>query len=140
MENILKSFEFESESVKLTLFIKKEIGIGFIRIFVDGNIISNNNNLKIEQSSYPNSNSFSLQYHNKSFFWISSNGVKGFQWENRKNTTVFSVYRNVTEMKDKYIIQREFISQISNYFYECIQKYMETKLLYETSLDEIISE
>lgn len=136
MENILKSFEFESESVKLTLFIKKEVGTGFIRIFIDGNIVSNNYNLKVEQST----NNFSLKYQNKSFFWISSNGVKGFQWENRKNTTIFSVYRNVTEMRDKYVVQREFIAQISNYFYECIKNYMETKLLYETSFEEIINE
>ncbi len=86
------------------------------------------------------SKNIGLTYKNKTFFWISSNDWKGLRWKNYNNATGFSIYHSVKEMKEQYIDQREFITQIAGYFYDCIKKFKETKMLYETPLEDIISD
>lgn len=140
MDDIIKSFKFESEKIELTLNIKKEVKNGYIKMFIDGNLISNNSDVKVGFSTNITSKNFNLSYQNNSFFWISSNEWKGMRWINYKNETKFAIYRNLIEMKEEYIKQREFITIISNYFYKSINKYKEIKLLFETNLEEIVSE
>lgn len=140
MENIVKSFQFESEGVNLTLNIRKELHGGGLRLIIDGDVISNNTDLNRSESFNSSSRNISLKYHNNTVFWISSNEWKGFRWEKYSNETKYSVFRTVSEMKESYIQQREFITAISDYFYDSIKKYKQIKLLFETHLDEIISE
>ena len=140
MDNIIKSFEFESEAVKLTLNIKKEIHRNYLRLVIDGNLISNNNDLIKNESRNSSSLNTSLSYLNHTIFWMSSNEWKGLRWENYSNETKFSVFRSVGELKESYIIQREFIDRISSYFYDSIKNYKRIKLLYETKIEEILTE
>lgn len=140
MENIIKSFYFESENVMLELHIKKELFKGALKMFIDANLVSNNTDITIHHSSNISSKDHSLMYLKNSFFWISTNDWKGLRWENYKNETKFAVYRDVSEMKEKYIEQREFITLVSNYFYNCMKNYKNLKILYETKLNEIVSE
>ena len=140
MNDIIKSFKFNCEDVELTLNIKKEVYKGAIKMFIDGDLISNNPDLKVSICKDFTSVDFFLMYKDNKFFWISSNKWKGMRWINYKNETKFEVYRDLTRMKERYIIQREFITTISNYFYDSINKYKEIKLLYETNIDEIISD
>lgn len=140
MDNIVKSFEFESEGIKLILNIKKEIHKNSLRLIIDGNIISNNIDLVRSDSTNFSSQDISLKYLNNTIFWISSNEWKGLRWEKYSNETRYSIYRDVKEMKESYIIQRNFIDIIGSYFYDCIKNYKKIKLLYETKIEEIITE
>ncbi len=140
MDDILKSFQFESEGVKLILNIRKELHKNCLRLIIDGDVVSNNKDLIRGESTHFSSKGISLHYLKNTIFWISSNEWKGLRWDKYTNETKYLVYRNVKEMKEAYIIQRDFIPLIANYFYDCIKKYKEVKLLYETKIDEIISE
>jgi len=140
MDNLIKSFQFESESIKLVLYIKKEVYKSGIKMFIEGHVTTNNDDVKLEESVNGSSKNISLSYKNKTFFWISSNDWKGMRWDNYDNATGFSVYDTLKEMKEQYINTREFITILSEYFYNCIKKYKETKMLYETPLEDIISE
>jgi len=140
MENVIKSFSFESENIKLVLNIKKEVYKNALKMFIDGNVISNNTDLKRLESQNGSSRNISLSYKNNTIFWMSSNNYKGLRWEDYDKATGFSLYVSVKEMKEHYIEQREYITQIAEYFYDCIKRFMEIKLLYETPLDDIISE
>lgn len=140
MDNIIKSFEFESENIKLILNIKKEFHRNCLRVIIDGDVISNNKDLVRIDSTNGSSKDISLQYLNNSIFWISSNEWKGLRWDKYSNETKYSIFRNVTEMKESYIIQREFITLVGDYFYDCIKNYKRVKLLYETQIEEIASE
>ena len=138
MGDIIKSFKFESEGIQLILNVKKKIYKGYLKMFIVGDIVSNNIDLVVDKSSNFSSENTALKYKNSIIFWISSNDWKGLRWGNYKNEARASTYCNVKEMKDKYIEQREFITIISDYFYDCIKNYKRIKLLYETSLDEVI--
>jgi len=140
MDNIIKTFEFESENVKLMLYIKKEVYKGVLKMFIDGIIISNNPDIKIDESSHLSSKNTSLSYKGSMFFWMSYNTWKGLRWENFKNETKFCYYTNVNEMKEKYIQQRDFIPKISDYFFDCMKNYKKLALLYDTSISEIITD
>lgn len=140
MDNIIKSFEFESENVKLILNIKKEVYRGVLKMFIDGNIISNNPEITINKSLQLSSKSTSLIYKNSVFFWMSYNNGKGLRWANFKNETKFCYYTNVNEMKEKYIQQRDLIPNISDYFFDCMKNYKKLALLYDTSIFEIITD
>ena len=124
MSNIIKSFSFESENIRLELHIKKEVFKGALKMFIDANVESKNPDITIHHSTNISSKNFSLLYLGNNIFWISTNDWKGLRWENYKNETKFSIYRNLTEMKEKYIEQREYITLVSNYFYDCIKKYI----------------
>ena len=140
MNNILKSFSFECEQVRLDLFIRKEFRNNYLLLIIDAKIESNNPDLIISTATNISSKNYSLSYLNQSIFWISTNDWKGIRWEKYSNESRISVFREIGEMKDAYIIQREFVSKVSNYFYDCIKNYKKTKLLFETTLDEIIHE
>lgn len=140
MDEIIKTYVFESEKVKLILNIKKELHKGSIKMFIDGDLISQNNDLIVDKSTNISSNNFALKYKNSLVFWMSSNDWKGMRWKNYNNESRIAIYRNLDEMKEKYISQREFITQISTYFYECIKTYKHNKILFETSINEIISD
>ena len=140
MDDILKSFQFEAEGVKLILNIRKELHKNCLRLIIDGDVISSNKDLIRDDSTNFSSKNFSLKYLKNTIFWISSNEWKGLRWDKYTNETKYLVYRNVKEMKEAYIIQRDFIPLIANYFYDSIKKYKEIKLLYETKIDEIISQ
>lgn len=140
MENIIKSFQFESEKIKLVLNIKKEVYKDGIKMIIDGTVSSVNKDVKIHESENGTSKDISLTYKNKGFFWISSNDYKGLRWDKYDNETKFSIYRNLAEMKEQYIEAREKITLISNYFYDCIKKYKEIQMLYETRLEDITTE
>lgn len=140
MNDIIKSFHFQSEHVELLLHIKKKLFKGRLKMFIEGDVITSDKELQISRSSNGTSNDTSLIYKNKVIFWISSNDWKGLRWQNYNNETKFSIYDTVTEMKEKYIHEREFITPISEYFYDCMKEYKRIRLLYETSIDEILSE
>ena len=140
MNDIIKSFKFSCENVELTLNIKKEINRGSIKMFIDGDLVSNNTELKLTTSTNISSLNFNLSYQNKSFFWMSYNKWKGMRWECYSNETKYAYYRNLDEMRKEYIKQREFVCIISNYFYHSLNKYKEMKLLYETQIEEIYSD
>lgn len=140
MDNVIKSFIFESEGIQLVLNIKKELHKGCLKMFIDGNVNSNNTEITIDKSTNFSSKNIALKYKNTIIFWISTNDWKGLRWENYRNETKIAIYRDVKEMKERYIEQREFITVISNYFYDCIKNYKRIKILYETSLNEIISD
>lgn len=138
MDNIFKSFLFESEGIYLNLIIKKQFHSNCLRFIIDGEITSNNEDLVINTSTKGSSRSFSLRYLNNPIFWISSNDWKGLRWEKYSYETKYSIFRDIKEMKDAYIKQREFIEIISSYFYDSIKRYKNIKLLYETSFQEIL--
>jgi hypothetical protein len=140
MNDIIKSFEFESENIKLVLNIKKEVHKDGIKMIIEGTASSENKDVKINQSENGTSRNISLTYKNKGFFWISSNDYKGLRWDTYDNETKFSIYHNLKEMKEQYIIQREKITLISNYFYDCIKKFKEIQMLYETPLEDLTTE
>jgi hypothetical protein len=140
MDNLIKSFKFESESIILDLYIKKEVYKSGIKMFIEGHVTTNNDDVKLHESVNGSSKHKSLSYKDNTFFWISSNYWKGMRWDNYDNATGFSVYDTLKEMKEQYINMREFITILSEYFYNCIKKYKEIKLLYETPVDDIISE
>ena len=87
MNNIFKSFIFESEGVKLTLNINKEFHSKCLRFIIDGNIETNNKDFNIYSSVNGSSLSFSLNYLDNSLIWISSNEWKGLRWEKYSNET-----------------------------------------------------
>ena len=138
MDNLIKSFHFEAENIKLTLNIKKKIYRDGLKMFIDANLTTNN--VKKDESKNGSSQNLSLNYKNKLFFWISSNEYKGLRWDKYSNETGYAVYYNVTQMKERYIVQREFIPKIAEYFYNSIKIYKETKMLYETRLEDIFAE
>ncbi len=140
MDNIIKSFHFEAENIKLTLNIKKEIYRDGLKMFIDANVTTNNINVKKVESVNGSSKNISLNYKNKPFFWISSNDWKGLRWDKYSNETGYEIYYNVTQMKERYIVQREYIPKIAEYFYNSIKIFKETKMLYETRLEDIIYE
>jgi len=140
MHNIIKSFHFEAENIKLTLNIKKVIYRDGLKMFIDGNVTTNNINIKKEESVNCSSKNLSLYYKNKLIFWISSNPSKGLRWDKYSNETGYSFYCNVTQMKERYILQREYIPKIAEYFYKSIKIYKDIKMLYETPIEDIIAE
>jgi len=139
MDNIIKSFTFNSEGIDLVLNIKKETFKGALKMFIEGDVKYNNSEIITSESVNGSTKSLYLSYKKSIFFTISTNDWKGFRWGKNEIETKFSIYRNVTEMKEAYIIQREFVTPISNYFYDSVKKYKELKLLYETSIDELIT-
>ena len=140
MKEILKSFEFEAEGVKLILNIQKELHGNYLRIVIDGDILSNNLDLRRNLSTNCSSDNISLIYGNSTIFWISTNEYKGLRWENYSNETKFSIFRTVNEMKEAYIIQRDFVPVIGNYFFDCIKTYKTKKVLFETKIEEILED
>ncbi len=70
---------------------------------------------------------------------MSFNNYKRLRWVNYYKSTGFSTYHSIREIKERYIEQRKFITQIAEYF-NCINKFMEIKMLYETPLEDIITE
>ncbi|WP_146171820.1 hypothetical protein [Flavobacterium magnum] len=109
-------------------------------MIIDGDVISNNPDLVIGYSTNCSSKDISVKYLANSIFWISSNEWKGLRWEKYSNETRYSIFSSVKEMKESYIAQREYADLIGSYFYDCIKNYKKLKLLYETQIDEIISE
>lgn len=140
MDNIIKSFSFNSEGIELILSIKKEIFKGKLKMFIEGEVKYNNPDIITHRSENGTSKDLSLSFKNSNFFWISSNDWKGLRWEKYSNESRFLVYSNLTEMKEAYIKQREYITLISNYFYESVKKYKELKLLYETNIVDIMDD
>lgn len=140
MDDIIKTFQFQSENVELHLHIKKSLFKGSLKMYIEGDIITSDKELQINRSINGTSNNTSLVYKNKVIFWMSSNKWKGLRWANYSNETKFSTYNSVKEMKEKYIHEREFITPISEYFYDCMKNYKRIRLLYETSIDDIISD
>lgn len=109
-------------------------------MYIEGDIITSDKELQINRSTNGTSNNTSLVYKNKVIFWMSSNDWKGLRWDNYSNETKFSTYNSVKEMKEKYIHEREFITPISEYFYDCMKNYKRIRLLYETPINDIISD
>lgn len=140
MDNILKSFKFESENIVLFLDIKKEISGAAIKMIISARIENSNPNVIIAESFNGSSYDIHLKYKTSAFLYIGSNDWKGVRWEKSKNESKYTIYRNIVEMKEAYIKQREFITLISNYFYDAVKRFKELQLLYETTLDDIISE
>jgi len=140
MENILKTFKFESENIILFLDIKKEISGAAIKMIISARIENKNPNVIMTESFNSSSYDIHLKYKTGAFFYIGSNDWKGVRWEKSKNESKYNIYRNISEMKEAYIKQREFITVISSYFYDSIKKFKELQLLYETPLEDIISE
>ncbi len=138
--DIIKSFTFNSEGIELVLKIKKETFKGALKMFIVGEVKYDNSEIITTKSVNGSTKSLYLSYKKSSFFSISTNDWKGFRCGQHDIETKFSIYRNVTEMKEAYIEQREFITPISNYFYDGVKKYKELKLLYETPIDEILSD
>ncbi|WNM17972.1 hypothetical protein [Flavobacterium capsici] len=138
MDNVIKSFQFESERVILILYIKKEIYGKGIKMYIDADIINNNENVELVMSDNISSRNKSLKYLQESFFWISYNPWKGMRWEKYSKETGFRTYNTIEEMKDLYIEQRKFINLISEYFYDSIKRFKKLQLLYDTQIDEII--
>lgn len=140
MGDIIKTFNFNCENVELVLNIKKEISKATIKMFIDGEVICNNKDLKLRSSTDNSSADFNLIYIDKSFFWISYNKYKGMRWDKYNNETKYEYYRNLDEMKNAYIKQREFITIISNYFYDSLRKFKQIKILNETPIGEVYSD
>lgn len=140
MDDIIKTFHFQSENVELHLHIKKSLFKGGLKMYIEGDIITSDKELQINRSTNGTSNNTSLVYKNKVIFWMSSNDWKGLRWDNYSNETKFSKYNSVKEMKEKYILEREFITPISEYFYDCMKNYKRIRLLYETPINDIISD
>ncbi|AWI26835.1 hypothetical protein [Flavobacterium pallidum] len=140
MSNLIKSFQFESEGVILTINIRKEVYKNSLKMIIDGDVISNNPDLVKGYSTNFSSKDISVKYLDNSILWISSNEWKGLRWEKYSNETKYSIFNSVKEMKESYIAQREYVDLICSYFYDCIKNYKKLKLLYETQIDEIISE
>jgi hypothetical protein len=139
MDNIIKSFQFEAENIKLTLSIKKEVYKGAIKMFIDADVdISRNNNVKKTHSINGTSKDTSLDYKGNTFFWVSTNDWKGMRWDNYSNETKFRTYSTLQDMKESYLELREYIPLIAEYFYNCVNKYKQLKILFETNLDEIM--
>lgn len=136
MAETIKLFEFQSENVELILSINKDIYKNNIKMYIYGEVISKNNDIILDTSH----NDILLKYKNQKLFWLSYNKWKGLRWENYKNETKYELYSSTQEMKEAYIKQRDFIPLISAYFYDSIKNYKRLKLLFETSIDEIISE
>ncbi len=139
-ESIIKAFEFNAENIFLTIYIRKIIYKGILKMFIDATITVNNDEIVKYVSQNGSSINTSLLYKDSPFFWISTNDWKGLRWKTFSNETKFGYYRDITGMKDLYIEQRKFIPLISQYFYESITHYKNLKLLYETEIDEIIIE
>lgn len=140
MDNIIKSFSFECENIKLVLNIKKEVLKDSIKMFIDTYVTNNNLDLTEHKTEKGTSKNISLKFKNETIFWVSYNKWKGVRWKNYKNETGFSAYNNLIEMKEQYIKQRKFITQIADYFYNSIKRFKEIQLLYDTHIDEIIDE
>lgn len=136
---IIKAFEFSSEGIVLTLYIRKIVYKGVLKMFIDADILVNNTEISKNVSNNGSSIYTTLIYKNSSILWIGTNDWKGLRWKNFSNETKFAYYTDLKSMKEKYIEQREFIDIVSNYFYDCIKNYKKIKLVYETSIDEIIS-
>lgn len=140
MDNILKSFKFESENVILFLDLKKEISGAAIKMIIHARIENNNSDIIMNEFFNGSSHDIHLKYKNGVFLYIGSNDWKGVRWKKKTNQSTYSIYRDIAEMKEAYLKQRHFITLISNYFYDSIKKFKEIKLLYETSIDDIIYE
>jgi hypothetical protein len=140
MDNIIKSFSFECENIKLVLNIKKEVLKDSIKMFIDANVTNNNLDITEHKSENGTSKNLCLKFKNENIFWISYNKRKGLRWKSYKNETGFTVYNTLKEMKEQYIEQREFIPQIAEYFYSSIKRFKKIKLLYDLQIEEIIEE
>lgn len=138
MDNIIKSFHFEAEGIELILYIRKEIFRTGLKMFIEADVMYDNVDINSERTLNGTSKDLNLIYKNKSIFWVSSNNWKGLRWGSYKNESGILFYNNVAQMKEQYVIMRGFVTLISNYFYESVKKYKELKLLYETSIDEIV--
>ena len=138
MDNIIKSFHFEAEGIELILYIRKEIFRTGLKMFIEADVMYDNVDINSERTWNGTSKDLNLIYKNKSIFWVSSNNWKGLRWGSYKNESGILFYNNVAQMKEQYVIMRGFVTLISNYFYESVKKYKELKLLYETSIDELV--
>lgn len=138
MDNIIKSFHFEAEGIELILYIRKEIFRTGLKMFIEADVMYDNVDINSERTLNGTSKDLNLIYKNKSIFWVSSNNWKGLRWGSYKNESGILFYNNVAQMKEQYVIMRGFVTLISNYFYESVKKYKELKLLYETSIDELV--
>ncbi|OFX18524.1 MAG: hypothetical protein A2033_02350 [Bacteroidetes bacterium GWA2_31_9] len=137
MIEIIKTFKFEAEKVVLSVNINKELyGTNTVRMFVDAELVSNNNKIVISISNNGKSVNTYLLYHSKSFFWMKYNPHQGFWWES-KNQLKNEYFHSVKEMQEKYILIRDIIPDIASYFYECIKKLKNTIILFETNIKEI---
>lgn len=140
MDNLLKSFKFESENIILFLDLKKEISDTAIKMIIRARIENNNPEVTMTESFNGSSHDIYLKYKTGSFLYIGSNDWKGVRWDKSKNESKYIIYRSISEMKEAYIKQREFIALISNYFYDSIKKFKNLKLLFETPLEDIYSD
>lgn len=146
MDNIIKTFKFEAENITLLLYIKKGIQESHpgIKIYIDGEIKSTNKNLEVIKSNEMSSVTTTLKYKIKTIFWISYNPHHGLRWglkgDLMDKKTGFCVFHTTKEMKDQYIVQRDYIPIIGDCFLEGIKIYKKESLLYETPLSDILNE
>jgi len=142
MNNIIKSFHYESENVVLTLNIKKRVSSnsnGLI-MFIDGGLSSENQYLEIRYDRNSLSENTSLIYRDKIVFWISYNPYKGLRWENYRNETGIAYFESINEMKEQYIKQLDYIPEIANYFYDSLKNAKKIMFLFDTNINELIDE
>jgi hypothetical protein len=141
MDEIIKTFKFEAEKVELLLHIKKSIhSNSIIKMYIDGDIKSNNIDLVVSSVTNGASLNTSLMYKDNTILWISFNFQQGLRWKSYDKKTEVLYYQNLEEMKEKYIIQRDIIPIIGEYFFDSIKNVKNTMMLFETPLQEIIEE
>ena len=73
--SIIKSFEFSAEGITLTLFIRKIIYEGILKMFIDADVVVNNSEVLKHNSENGSSIYTNLTYNQSSFFWIGTNSV-----------------------------------------------------------------
>lgn len=135
MEDIIKTFKFEAEKVELLLHIKKSVNTNStIKIYIDGEIKSNNKELIVVSVTNGASLNTSLMYQNNAVLWISFNFQQGLRWKSYNKKTEVLFYQNPEEMMEKYIMQREIILEIGEYFFDSIKKIKNTMIMFETPL------
>lgn len=151
MDNLVKSFSFNCENVTLTLNILKEISSDAIIMSIRGELTNENEDLDLINHVQEDKGFYALKYKGTNFFSMSNRGEKFYRisnnlsWGNyisRKNENRVGVYRynNIEEMIEKYIILREYVTKVSDYFYSSIKNYKEKKMLYETDIDDVYKE
>ena len=140
MNDIIKTFKFQSENVELLLHIKKGVHQTYagLKIYIDGELKSKNSEFNVKKSKDGLSVNTNLNFKNKTIFWMSYNPHQGLRWKNYNNKTGVLIFNNVKEMKEKYIIQRDIIPLIGDYFFECIKNAKKNIMLYETPLSDIL--
>lgn len=71
-----------------------------------------------------------------------SNNLSWGNYQSKKNENRVGLYyyNNIEEMIENYIILREYVTKVSDYFYSSIKNYKEKKMLYETDIDDVYKE